>query len=108
MNYLKSRIAQSPRMAHSIGEALFFLGGFLIVSGLMGRTAMLAINTVRPKANLPALQRLGEAYPDYPLWFVPESALGYVVGAALAGLGVYVALTARAFVKANRPGRRRR
>jgi hypothetical protein len=108
MDWLKTRIAGSPKLARLIGQALFSVFAFLIVAGLIGRAGMLAINTTRAKANLPALRGLADAYPMYSLWFVPESAFGYILAAALAAFGIYIALIAKAVLKALNPRSRRR
>lgn len=108
MEWLKTRIAQSPKLAQMLGQGIFGIGGFLIVAGLIARAGLLAINTTRAKANLPTFRGVGEAYPNYPLWFVPEGVFGYVFAALLAGLGIYLALSAKAILKALNPGGHRR
>jgi hypothetical protein len=90
------------------GQALFGLGGLLIIVGLIGRAGMLAVNAVRAKGKLPALGGLRDAYPTLPVWFVPESAFGYIVAGLLAALGIYVVLTAKTMLKARKPRTGRR
>jgi hypothetical protein len=108
MDWLKTRIAQSPQVAQMVGHALFGLGGFLIVAGLIARAGMLAINSARAKGNLPALPSISEACLTYPLWFVPEGRFGYFVAVLLAGLGIYVTLSAKSMLKHLRSGRRQK
>jgi hypothetical protein len=103
-------IFERPKLAHLVGRGLFAVGGFLIVCGLIGRAGMLAINQSRSIAKLPALNGLSEAYPMYPLWWVPEGLLGYAFATVIAGAGLYFALTARTLLKAMNAsvGRRRK
>lgn len=108
MEWLQTRIAQSPKAAQIIGHALFGVGGLLIVAGLIARAGLLAINTARARGNLPTFPSVGEAYPNYPLWFVPEGPFGYIIAAVLAGLGIYIALSAKSLLKSMRGVRQRR
>jgi hypothetical protein len=108
MNAFKEFIAAKPKLAQMLGQALFSVGGFLIVCGLIGRAGLVAINAGRVKASLPAFSRISEAYPMYSLWFVPQSAFGYVLPALIAALGIYLAMSAKALLKAQRGGRSRR
>jgi hypothetical protein len=55
MKWLKTQVAAAPKLALLVGQALFAFGGFLIVSGLIGRVATTAINTSRSLSKLPAL-----------------------------------------------------
>lgn len=109
MEWLKTRVVAAPKLALLVGQALFALGAFLIVSGMIGRVASAAINATRRLNKLPPLAGLREAYPTYILWWVPETVLGYMLPALLATAGIYVALTAKRFLKARRAtsGRRR-
>jgi len=108
MEWLNTRIAGAPKLVRMIGQATFVVFGLLIVLGLIGRAGMLAINITRGKAHLPALRGLAEAYPLYSLWFVPESALGYILAAVLAAFGIYLVLAAKAVLKVLDPRSRRR
>lgn len=103
-------IVANPKLAHSIGKGLFSVGGILIICGLIGRAGMLAINQTRNLGKLPALRGLSEAYPMYPLWWVPEGVLGFLVALVLVGAGLSLALTAKKRLKAttNPTGRRNR
>jgi hypothetical protein len=101
MTALQKFIVDKPRFAQTLGQAFFAIGGLLIVCGLFGRAALVAINASRAKASLPVLNRISEAYPMYSLWFVPQSVVGYVLPALLAGLGIYLALSSKAALKAR-------
>lgn len=100
-------IYERPKLALTIGRALFSVGGFIAVCGLIGRAGITALNHGRSIGKLPHYSGLSEAYPMYPLWWVPEHFLGYAVGALIAGAGIYVALTAKSVLKMVRDGKRR-
>lgn len=108
MEWLKIQIAAAPKVALLAGQALFAFGGFLIISGLIGRVATTAINSTRSVSKLPPLSALRDAYPTYTLWWVPETFLGYVLPALFAAAGIYVVLTAKRFLKAQRNSSNRR
>ena len=92
-------IYRQPKITRMFGQALFSLGGFLIVCGMIGRVAMTATNSTRGMSKLPPLGALKDAYPMYSLWWVPEHVVGYAGAAVIAALGVYVALTAKTVLK---------
>jgi hypothetical protein len=95
-------IYKQPKLARMIGQALFAVGGLFIICGLIGRFAMIAVNSTRGIGKLPAINGLSEAYPMYSLWWVPEHFIGYPVGAILAAAGIYVALTAKKVLRTTR------
>ena len=92
MNWLRSRIARSPRHALVLGKALFLAGAILILGAVFARAALMNINAQRAEGKLAALRTLAEAYPQYPTWIVPEGPVGYTVCAmlVLAGLALIV------------------
>lgn len=106
MTALKEFISSRPKLAQMIGQALFYVGGLLVVAGVIGRAGLTAINAARAKSNLPAFGGVSEAYPQYVLWFVPQSLGGYVLPALLAGFGLYLGLSAKGVIKARRKPRR--
>jgi hypothetical protein len=97
-------IQKRPKVAQMIGQALFSVGGFTIVCGLIGRAGMTALNHARSIGKMPPYSGLSEGYPMYPLWWVPEHFLGYAVAALIAVAGIYVALTAKSVLKVLRGG----
>lgn len=102
-------IARQPKLAQLLGKSLFFVGGLLVICGLIGLAGMIAINHTRSLGKLPALSGLLEAYPMYSLWWVPEGFVGYAVALVIAAAGLYLALTAKTLLKAMNPrGRKRR
>jgi hypothetical protein len=98
-------IYKQPKLARMIGQALFSVGGFIIICGLIGRVAMTAINSTRGIGKLAPLNGLKEAYPMYSLWWVPEHFIGYTVCAVIAALGIYIGFTAKAVLKSSRKRR---
>jgi hypothetical protein len=89
-----------------LGQALFSVGGFVVICGLIGRAGMTALNHARTLGKMPPYIGLSEAYPMYSLWWVPEHFIGYAIPVLVAGLGAYVAINAKAALKATRRGRR--
>lgn len=88
-------IYKCPKLAQVVGQALFSVGGFSVVCGLIGRPGMTALNQTRFIGKLSPYSGLAEAYPMYPVWWVPEDFFGYALGVIVAALGAYVALTAK-------------
>ncbi|WP_139201101.1 hypothetical protein [Polaromonas sp. JS666] len=100
-------IYERPKLVWMIGRALFSVGGLTVVSGLIGRAGMTALNQARSIGKMPPYSGLSEAYPMYPLWWVPEHFLGYAIGALIAGTGLYLALMAKSALKVVRGGKGR-
>lgn len=108
MDSLKAQIAGAPKLAQMIGQALFSLGGFMIICGLIGRVATTALNSTRGLSKLPPIAGLKEAYPNGILWWVPEHFFGYVLPVLIAALGIYVADTAKGMLKSQSRAKRHR
>lgn len=100
-------IYQRPKLARMTGRALFSVGGVIVICGLIAHAGMTALNQARSIGKMPPYSGLSEAYPMYPLWWIPEHFWGYVVGALIAGAGIYIALTAKSALKMARSGKRR-
>jgi hypothetical protein len=94
MNWIRSRIATSPKGAMIAGKAVFLAGALLVPAALFARVEMIGINAEREKAKLPIATRLAEVFPQYPTWIVPEGPVGYSVAAALVLLGMYFVVAA--------------
>ena len=88
MNWLRARIARSPRQALILGKVLFLVGAIAILGAVFARAALLNVNAVRTEAKLPPLQALAQAYPQYPTWIVPEGPVGYAICALLVLVGM--------------------
>jgi hypothetical protein len=107
MNPLLQAIKKAPAIYELLGQALFAVGGFLVVAGLIGRVAMTGVTTMGARANLTAPHTLGELYKTLPTWWIPEGFFGYAVAACIAGAGAYVALKAKAAIAKHGSMRRR-
>lgn len=94
MEWFRQRIQASPKAAIVLGKTVFLAGCLLILAALFGRLQLVAANTERAEAGLPALQELAQAFPRYPTWLVPEGPVGYVVAAILVLAGMYVTVQA--------------
>ena len=92
MDWLRSRIRQSPHRALVLGKFIFLVGAILILGAVFARAGLLSLNAERTEAKLPAVQKLAEAYPGYLTWIVPEGPVGYAVAAllVLVGMGLTV------------------
>jgi hypothetical protein len=90
MEWLRSRIARSPRHALVLGKTLLLVGSILIVTAVFARAGLVNANAERTEARLPPLRTVAEVYPQSPTWLVPEGPVGFSIAAALvlAGMGV--------------------
>lgn len=105
MQWLRSLVGRSPRLALVLGKALFLAGAILIVGAVFARAALVGINADRTEAGQSVLHTLAEAYPQYPTWMVPEGVVGYTVSAVLVLVGMALTVLAQ---DANRQERTRR
>lgn len=84
-------ILYEPRRIVKLGKALCSTGSFLIIAGLIGRAASVGIAAIESLGGRHDVERsLADIYPTLLTWWVPETALGYAVGAALMLLGITV------------------
>ncbi|HEY8360164.1 MAG TPA: hypothetical protein VIL30_22125 [Ramlibacter sp.] len=105
MQWLRSRIAGSPRRAVLLGKGLFLAGSILILGAVFARAGLMGVNGERTQAGQPALQTLAEAYPQYPTWLVPEGPLGFAISALLVLAGMALIVLAEDAVKRERARR---
>ena len=94
MQWLRSRIARSPRHALILGKTLFLAGCILILGAAFARAGLSNTNAVRAETKLAPLHTLAEAYPQYPTWVVPEGPIGFGVAAALVLAGMALTVMA--------------
>ena len=99
MEWIRSRIAQSPKRAIVLGKTLLLAGSILIVGAVFARAGLLNINADRAAAKLPALHTLAEAYPQYPTWLVPEGPVGFGISALLVLVGMTLTVVAEKAAK---------
>ncbi|QHE86607.1 hypothetical protein [Hydrogenophaga sp. BPS33] len=88
MNGLYSLIRRSPKATLVLGKTLLLAGAILIVGAVFARADLMNLNAERAQAQLPALKFLAEAYPQYPTWLVPETALGFTISGVLVVAGM--------------------
>lgn len=94
MEWLRSRIRRSPRLALILGKAVFLVGAILVLGAVFARVGLVAANADRAAARLPAFATLGEAFPQYPTWLVPEGPVGFAVAAVLVLAGMALTVLA--------------
>ena len=90
MQWLRTRIAASPRRAMVVGKTLFLAGCILVLGAVFARAGLASVNTDRADAKLPPLHHLAEAWPTLPTLIVPEGPLGFGIAAALVLAGTVV------------------
>lgn len=106
MNWIRARIAKSPQAASVLGKTVFLAGGLLVIAAMYGRVELIGINEERARDRLPAMQKLAEAHPQFPTWWVPEGPLGYLVAASLVLVGMYLTVLAGEALKNKAGGKR--
>lgn len=94
MDWLRSLIARYPRQATVLGKVVLAAGGVLVLGAVFARAALINLNAERAQAKLPALRTLGEAFPQYPTWLVPEGPWGFGIAALLVLGGMAITLLA--------------
>lgn len=105
MEWLRSRIARSPKPALVLGKILFLAGAILILGAVFARAALMMANEERLEASLPAVRTLAEAYPQYPMWLVPERPIGFALSAVLVLVGMGLIALAEKAIKQQRARR---
>lgn len=96
MEWLTMLMLEKPRAMSAFGKFLFNAGGLATVLGIWGVLALRAI-ALPAKLGAPsaAKQSLSDAYPSYPTWWVPESAIGFVLSVGIAALGVWLVMATK-------------
>jgi hypothetical protein len=46
-------ITRNPKLARMVGQALFSVGGFVVICGVIGRAGMTALNSARAIGKMP-------------------------------------------------------
>ena len=103
MEWLRTQVRRAPRRALVIGKIIFLIGAILIVGAVFARASLTGINSGRAEAKQPPLLTLGQAYPQYPTWLVPEGPVGFSISAVLVLVGMGLTVLAG---EAGKPGRR--
>ena len=103
MDWLRSQVRRAPRHVLVIGKIVFLAGSILIVGAVFARASLNGANAERAEAKQPPLLSLGQAYPQYPTWLVPEGPVGFSISAVLVLVGMGLTVLAG---EAGKPGRR--
>ena len=88
MDRIPLLILQHPRQSVVVGKLVFLAGSIMILSAVFARVGLANLNEERARAGLAPVRALAEAFPYYPTWLVPESAVGFGVAAALVVAGM--------------------
>jgi len=84
-----------PERLVGLGSALFYLGGWLILCGLVGRVAS-AVNGIGALGgHAGAVKTLADIYPSLPTWWVPESIIGAVPALFIIAIGFWLNQTGK-------------
>jgi hypothetical protein len=90
-----------PRRLVSLGAALVRLGGFLLVAGLAGRMATIAMATAHGLAGGGRTDiGLANVLPAFLSWWMPESVIGFGLSLLLVASGLVAARTGRLYQRA--------
>ncbi len=94
---LRDYIHGRPRLLREMGSGLMLSAFAFTIAGLFGnvaKTAVSAMNVLsRPASKGTTL--LAFLYPDLPTWWIPESALTFVMLLGVAGCGLVLCLEGR-------------
>ncbi len=81
------------------GKAVLSCGFALLIAGMFGgiTTSVNSIKSVggRQVANA----TLAEAYPAFPTWWIPETALGYIIAVLLICSGVAICVSGKRLIR---------
>lgn len=85
-----------PDRLVSLGSALFYLGGWLILFGLAGNVATSAANGIGAiSGHAGAVKTLADIYPSFPTWWIPESIVGAMPALFIAAVGLWINQTGK-------------
>lgn len=91
---------ENPRRLTALGKILLETGGALLIAGSIGHLICASYGieaSLTHKAPTPV--SLADVYPDLPLWWVPESAFGYILSCIITVAGVYFVRTGKRLTK---------
>lgn len=87
-----------PRRLTSLGTAFGWVGGFLLVSGMVGRVITKAVSVVHGiTGNRHSEATLGDVLPTYISVWMPESAVGFCLATLMLALGLWFLRTGQAY-----------
>ncbi|MEC4718277.1 hypothetical protein RY831_03895 [Noviherbaspirillum sp. CPCC 100848] len=79
LNQVDHYFHSKPNRISGAGRTLIRVGGFLFVMGIVGKALAVFLSAFQPLVQQPkATKTLTELYPTLPLWWVPETAFGFI------------------------------
>lgn len=79
-----------------LGRGLFKAGAVLILVGLFGNIVTSAPATLLNMTGQVAASRtLAQVYPSLPVWWIPETVVGYFFASMLMAAGLYFVLVGK-------------
>ncbi|MCY1206183.1 hypothetical protein D9M68_209940 [compost metagenome] len=92
-----------PRRLMNVGRAILNCSGFLVVAGLCGALATTATSVVVGMASKarPAVD-LADVFPNLPVWWVPETVVGYGFALCCGLIGVWLIQAGRTLQRMHR------
>jgi hypothetical protein len=79
-----------PSRIVAVGKALATIGCFFVLAGAVGGVFTAAVGSFSILQNKTISKTLSDVFPDAPLWWVPESWIGFVVPIMLTAYGLYL------------------
>jgi hypothetical protein len=93
---LEDYFLTEPERLIGLGRALVYLGGMLIMFGLVGHVATSAANGIGIiGGHADTVKTLADIYPSLPTWWVPESIIGALPAIVTSALGIWLTLTGK-------------
>lgn len=81
MHWLRSLVRRSPKAATLIGKTVFLAGSLMVLGAVFARAGLVT------------------AYPQFPMWLVPQGPVGYGVAAVLVLMGMALTVLASDLTK---------
>ncbi len=94
-----------PRRITRAGRLLAISGLALLVAGIIGAYARIAFVVIMGfNSRVPIEKSLEELFPQIPVWWIPESILGFLGAILLLSAGIYLFFAGRKISKHLGPG----
>lgn len=93
LNHVDHYFHSKPNRITGPGRILIRVGGFLFVMGIVGKALAGFMSSLQSLVQQPqAAKTLTELYPTLPLWWVPETAVGFIGSGLLVVAGICLVL----------------
>jgi hypothetical protein len=93
LNQVDHYFHSKPNRISGPGRTLIRVGGFLFAMGIVGKTLAAFMSAFQTLVQQPqAIRTLTELYPTLPLWWVPETAYGFIGSGLLVVAGLCLVL----------------